>query len=251
MALNNPADQSALALSTSVDDLEAMLAGTAGIAAFPNAAAPANDVSLAEVIRSIWAALQGTAAGENGITTWPAAAAPGDAVSISEALRHIVEALIGTLANTGGTATLGGILGNVANIAVATQLANLGGRMVSKSITYDGSLSYPAFTVTGVCAVKVVGVITSALTNHADTTSVGTASSAAGLLAATAGTAMQTANQIWVDNAPSKFETLPANWTLLSEDISVVGTANLVGGTLFLYCWYIPVVAGSGVAAAS
>lgn len=233
-------------------DAENALFGTAGITTFPVAAVPADNVSIAEVLRSIWAALEGTAAGENGIVTWPAAAAAGNGVSIAEVVRYIQATQLGTLANTGGTATLGGILGDVANSSLAAQLGNLGARMVSKEITYAAGVSYPAFTVTGLVAVKVVGYVTTALTNHADTTSVGTATSAAGLIAATAGTAMQTTGQAWVDNAPSKFETFPANWTLIGdgEDIAVASTANIAGGVVTLYCWYIPISSGSAVVAA-
>lgn len=137
-------------------------------------------------------------------------------------------------------------------IGVETQLGQLGANVASKSITYDGSVSYPAFTVTGLVAVKIVGYVTTALTNHANSTSVGTATSAGGLIAATAGTAMQTEGQVWVDNAPSKFETLPATWTLIGngEDIAVVGTANITGGVVMLYCWWIPISAGASVVAA-
>jgi len=105
-----------------IDTLQAELSGAAGLAAFPDAAAPANDVSLAEVIHSIWGGLMGTAADENGITTWPAAAAPADTVSLAEAIRYIVETQLGTIANTGGTATIGAILGDLLNVDLATKL---------------------------------------------------------------------------------------------------------------------------------
>jgi hypothetical protein len=179
-----------------------------------------------------------------------AAAIAANAIGASELATDAVTEIVGTVSNTGGTATLGGVMGDVANISIATHLANLGGRMVSKSITYNGGASYNAFTVSGVVAVKVVGIVTSALSNEAATTSVGTATSAAGLIAATAGSAMQTEGQIWVDNAPSKFETFPANWTIISESIVVDGDASLAAGTVFLYCWYLPIQASSSVAAA-
>jgi hypothetical protein len=129
-------------------------------------------------------------------------------------------------------------------------LPNVGAFLATKTIQYVAANSYAAFTVTGLVAVKVVGYVTAALSNHANTTSVGTATSAAGLLATTAGTAMQTTGQAWVDNAPSKFETLPAGWTLISESITVVGTANIATGTVVLYCWWLPVSAGSAVVVA-
>lgn len=64
--------------------------------------------------------------GSAGITTWPAAAAPANGVSLAEAVRYIVETLIGTLVNTGGTATLGGILGDLANDSLVARLNDIG-----------------------------------------------------------------------------------------------------------------------------
>jgi hypothetical protein len=158
--------------------------------------------------------------------------------------------IVGTVTNTGGTAAVGAVLGDPKSSSLADLLFALGAQRVGKGITYTGATSYAAFTVSGTVAVKVVGSVTSALTNHADTTSVGTATSAAGLIAATAGTAMQTIGQVWVDNAPSKFEAFPANWAVISESIVVASTANIAGGTVMLNCWWFPVVAGSTLVAA-
>lgn len=117
------------------------------------------------------------------------------------------------------------------------------GYLAEKAITYTGAVSYAAFTVTGLVAVKVVGYITTVLTNHADTTSVGTATSTAGLIVATAGTAMQVANAVWIDNTPAKFDAFPSAYSLIGdgEDIAVVGTANIVGGVVSLYCFWKPI----------
>jgi len=189
-----------------------------------------------------------------------------------------VNALIGTIVNTGGTATLGAILGDFANVTLITKLTTLlgaiingtgttlptnkslydkirefgDGYLVSKEITYDASASYTAFTVTGLVACKVIGYITTPLSNDAATTSVGTATSAAGLIAATAGTAMQTANQVWADNAPSKFEALPTAYSVIGdgEDIAVDGNANLAAGVVTLYCFWKPLSADGNVVAA-
>ena len=130
-------------------------------------------------------------------------------------------------------------------------LMNATNRFALKSITYNGSVSYAAFTVTGCVAVKCIGYVTTALTNHADATSVGTATSVAGLVAATAGTAMQTVGQVWVDNAPSKFEVFPSGYSVIGngEDIAVVGTANLAAGVVSLYLFYIPLSADGAVVA--
>jgi hypothetical protein len=117
------------------------------------------------------------------------------------------------------------------------------GYLINKEITYDGSASYTAFTVTGLVLAKVFGYITTPLTNSATPTSVGTASSAAGLIAATAGEAMQTANQVWVDNAPSKFEAFPTAYSIIGngEDIVVVGDTDLSAGVVTLYCLWKPI----------
>src|SRR3990167_1973227 len=49
------------------DAIAAMLGGTAGIATMPAAAVPANAVNVFELLREIWAVLNGTAASENGL----------------------------------------------------------------------------------------------------------------------------------------------------------------------------------------
>ena len=72
-----------------------VIGGTKGHPAFPVAAVPANDVSMIEVLRDVWASLCGTAAGENGVQTWPASAAPASGVSIAEVLGIIYDTIIG------------------------------------------------------------------------------------------------------------------------------------------------------------
>jgi hypothetical protein len=191
------------------------------------------------------------------VGTWPEAAAPGDGVSMPAAVAYMVEQQIGTIDNTTGVPTLGGVLGDVGNRSLALRLdaldamlARAAGYEAVKNITYDGAASYPGFAVSGVVAVKIVGRVTTALTADAGTTSVGTASSAAGLIAATAGTAMVTVDQLWVDIAPTKSETFPANWTVISESIVVDGHANLVAGAVTLHCYWFPVSANATLTAA-
>ena len=173
-----------------------------------------------------------------------------DAIGSDELATSAVQEIVGVVANTGGTATVAAVLGDPRGTDIASLLFNLGARFVGKGISYNAATSYAAFTVTGTVAVKIVGSVTSALTNIADTTSVGTATSAAGLIAATAGSAMQTIGQAWVDSAPSKFETFPTNWVIISESVVVASTVNIVGGTAMLNCWWFPVVAGSTLVAA-
>jgi len=69
---------------------------------------------------TIYAGLGGAA----GLPTYPAAAPAGNDVSVAEVVRYIQETQLGTIANTGGTATLGGVLGDVLNVSVATRLIN-------------------------------------------------------------------------------------------------------------------------------
>jgi hypothetical protein len=168
-----------------------------------------------------------------------------------------VEQQIGAIDNTTGVPTIGGWLGDAGNRSLAMRLdvldamlARAVGYEAVKNVTYTGAASYPGFAVSGVVAVKVVGHVRVALTNDAATTSVGTATSAAGLIAATAGSAMQTVDQLWVDNAPSDFETWPAGWTLISESIVVDGDANLATGTVTLHCYWFPVSANATLAVA-
>lgn len=71
--------------------VSAMMSGTAGIATMPNAAVPANGVNMFELLREIWAVLNGTAAGENGVQAFPAAAAPANNVSLAEVMREIYD----------------------------------------------------------------------------------------------------------------------------------------------------------------
>jgi hypothetical protein len=189
--------------------------------------------------------------------TWPEAAAPDDGVSLPAAVAYMVEQQIGTIDNTTGVPTIGGVLGDVGNRSLAlrldsleAQLARAAGYEAVKNITYNGAASYPAFAVSGVVAVKVIGHVRVAVTNNAATTSVGTATSAAGLIAATAGSAMLTVDQVWVDNAPSDFETFPANWTVISESIVVDGDAALVAGAVRLHCYWFPVSPNATLAAA-
>lgn len=146
------------------DTLGALLAGASGIATMPNAAVPANNVNAFELLRSIWGNLCGTAAGENGITTFPSAAAAGNSVSIAEVIRYIQETQIGTLTNTGGTATLGGLIGDLANVSMRQRTS----RGIVKSVASIATSNL--FTVSGgmVKIVNIVGYITTAIQAQAN-----------------------------------------------------------------------------------
>ncbi len=130
------------------------------------------------------------------------------------------------------------------------------GFLVSKQITYTGAVSYAAFTVTGLVAVQIVGYQTTILTDHVDSTSVGTATSAGGLIVATPANTLRAAGvgAIWVDATPAKFESalFPATRHLIGagEDIAVVGTANITGGVVLLHCFWKPISADGNLVAA-
>lgn len=200
------------------------LSGAAGIASFPNAAVPADAVSLAEVLRSTWASLQGTAAGENGITTWPAQAAPGDAVSIAEALRYNID--------------------------------QQNYRMVTRQYSFvvDGGVagSIAMFTVTGAVEVILVGVVTTSLTSGgAATLEAGVVGLTAALIANTA-VADLSAPNTWVDASPAIAQPLPAAQVISSgQDIVFdINVADLTAGIIDFYCYWRPLGATGAVVAA-
>jgi hypothetical protein len=103
-----------------------LLAGD-GPSTFPGAAAAANDVSLAEVVRYIQESQIGTIVNAGGTATiggvW------GDMANSPAVTRFAniqTEAdKIGTIVNAGGTATIGGVFGDMANSPVVTRLANI------------------------------------------------------------------------------------------------------------------------------
>jgi len=110
--------------------------------------------------------------------------------------------------------------------------------------------------VTGLVAVQIVGYQTTILTDHVDSTSVGTATSAGGLIVATPANTLRAAGvgAIWVDATPAKFEAalFAATRHLIgaSEDIAVVGTANITGGVIMLHCFWKPISADGNLVAA-
>ena len=104
------------------DTLGEILVGTAGITTFPAAAIPANAVSLAEVIRQLYAALEGTAASQDGVATWPTAAAYANNVSVAEVLGYIQD---GVRRGTGTTLPANTSLADYAEAVVTNAAATL------------------------------------------------------------------------------------------------------------------------------
>ncbi|MDP2950172.1 MAG: hypothetical protein Q8P22_11610 [Chloroflexota bacterium] len=85
-----------------------VLAGD-GATAMPAAAIPANDVSVLEILRQLYAALEGTATNQNGVATWPVPAVAANNVSLAEA-EHYDQSLLRDLLGSGlGIQDLGNI----------------------------------------------------------------------------------------------------------------------------------------------
>jgi hypothetical protein len=94
---------------------------------------------MADPVTAIADALYGT----TGIATFPAAAAAANNVSLAEVIRYIQASQIGTLANTGGTATLAGILGDPANVSLATTIGKITGAATGGlAVDANNSLAY-------------------------------------------------------------------------------------------------------------
>lgn len=80
--------------------------------------------------------------GTTGIAAFPAAAAAANNVSLAEVIRYIQASQIGSLANTGGTATLAGILGDPANVSLASSLAKIATASAGGLTATADSLAY-------------------------------------------------------------------------------------------------------------
>lgn len=155
-----------------VTQILAELSGSAGIATFPAAAIPANGVSLAEVIRQLYAALEGTAASQNGVATWPTAAAYANNVSIAEVLGYVQDAVRnGSGAAMATNKSIADALGSNGSTITRTFNANIAGeflalpRSVEKS---DGSVTSGTddlFTITGgpIHVLSIVGIVTTVI----------------------------------------------------------------------------------------
>lgn len=109
----------------------------------------------------------------------------------------------------------------------------------------DGGTSDPLtlFNVTGVVACKVIGFCTVDLVSAGGgTLSVGTALSAAGLIAQTTATAID-ANEIWHDNSPDasvELSSVASEKIVFQNIIETVGTADITAGQIYYLCLWRP-----------
>jgi len=140
-----------------------------------------------------------------------------------------------------------------------------GWRQAEKSITYVGGTPnaigdfdgtgepHDIFTVTGTCHVKMFAVCNTTVTIDATATlEVGTAATTAGLIAQTAGDAIDV-NEIWHDAAPDATVELTSviQENIVSDDIiGTTATANILTGVVKYICLWKPFSADGNVVAA-
>lgn len=114
--------------------------------------------------------------------------------------------------------------------------------IASKSITYAALTTGAVgatnlFTITGTVALRIFGVCSTLLdSDGAATIEVGIAGATAGLIAQTTATNID-ADEIWIDNAPAKIETLPSLSILKDQTIiQTIATETIKAGVLTYYC---------------
>lgn len=130
------------------------------------------------------------------------------------------------------------------------------GFTTSKAITFSALTTGATgattlFTVTGVVAVRLFGVVSGTDVTGSGTIEAGISGNTAALLAQTTGTALDV-GEIWIDNAPATVEALPALNILAAgtDIIQTIATDTLNAGTLTYYCLWFPISTDGNVVAA-
>lgn len=250
-------DQLTLSIDSAGDTLQGTVIVYVGLT-------PGLDTMYTDMVNAIY--------GASGIGAFPAAAAAANGVSLAEVLRYIQESQIGTLANTGGTATLGDILGDVAAVDVTTRLAALAGyavameRAIEKS---DGAVLNGAddlFTIAGgpILVTAFVGIVTTQIganaatcqiqittTAPAGTVNLSTAVNIEGDAVGTSYTFTAATPGVLTPTTAGAIDQFPANGWLcpigtLKANCSAANTGNIKW-----YMHYKPLSAASVVAAAA
>lgn len=140
----------------------------------------------------------------------------------------------------------------------------LGGQVVSKTVTFAGGTTNdpgdfdgtgnPAtlFNVTGTVRMRLFATCGTTLVGASATISVGTASTATGLIAST--TAANIAQyEIWHDATPDasiELYTVATEKIVTRNVIQTVGIANITAGALTYFCIWSPLSDGATVTAA-
>ena len=130
------------------------------------------------------------------------------------------------------------------------------GFTASKAITFVAGTTGATgattlFTVTGVVAVRLFGVVSGTDVTGSGTIEAGIAGNTAALLAQTTGTALDV-GEVWIDNAPATVELLPGMSILAAgtDIIQTIATDTLTAGTLTYYCLWFPISSDGEVVAA-
>lgn len=118
---------------------------------------------------------------------------------------------------------------------------------------FDGTGNpHTLFTVTGTVFMKLFAVCGVDLVGASATVSVGTALTAAGLIASTTGTDIDE-NEIWHDASPDasiELSTIATEKIVNQNVIQTVGTANVTAGSITYHCLWRPLTTGATVTAA-
>lgn len=129
------------------------------------------------------------------------------------------------------------------------------GLVTTKAITYAAATTGAVgattlFTVTGVVAVRIFGVVSGANLTGSGTLEVGIAGNTAALIAQTTGTDLDV-GEIWIDNGPATVEALPAINILAAgtDIIQTIGTNTITAGTITYYCLWSPISEDGNVVA--
>lgn len=209
----------------------------------------------------VWNRIDNAVSGTGGVVTYPAAAAPANGVSLAEVLRDLWDVVRnGTGGSEPGTnrSIIDEIKGSALNYNAVNYLAVTADMT---SATWNTVASHEVFTVTGMVRMRVLVECTGTLTDSSDTATIqlgveGATNAWIGSTgAAGSGSATISAGEIWMDTSPTETN---ANFSSAVLDKVVaggldvgyeIGTAALTGGTLVFHCWWEPLNATGAVAA--
>lgn len=174
-----------LGTEAATDPVSEVLSGTGGITTWKSAAIPATGVSISEVVRQLYAALEGTAASQNGVATWPTAAAYANNVSIAEVLGYVQD---GVRRGTGTTLPANTSLADYAEAVVTTAAAVIANGTATIFTVAGGPIEVQ--NIMSVCVTANDGTATTLkyTADPTDGTATDLCAASASLASATAGT---------------------------------------------------------------
>jgi len=208
------------AVSAAVATLQAELSGAAGIASFPAAAAPANNISMAEVLRDIWDALRNGTGGSE----------PATNLSIIDEIRK------------------NALTYNNANYLTVT--ADL------TSATWNTAATHELFTVTGLVRMRIVAEVTTTGDDTSGNTAniqLGVENTTNAFIAATEVDDLA-AGELWFDATPTEVtndtSSVVIDKVVNSEDVGYEITGEAAtDGVIVFHCWWEALNATGNVAA--